>query len=163
MTPTASPTNVRWLIVAMLVGLVFLAHFNRIAISVAGSERFIGNGLSAEQMGYVYSAFLLVYTIGMLPGGWLIDWLGPRWALAGMGVGLGVCGALAGVLGEFGLAVAALYVPLLLIRGLAGASSVTLHPGAARAGSLWFPLSGRSAPHGPVTPPPPVPTPPPYP
>src|SRR5688572_11560952 len=55
----ARPTRVRWLIVAMLVGLVFLAHFNRIAISVAGSERFIGpDGLSEEQMGRVYSAFL---------------------------------------------------------------------------------------------------------
>ena len=144
MTPTSRPTNVRWLIVAMLVGLVFLAHFNRIAISVAGSERFIGHGLSEEQMGRVYSAFLLVYTIGMLPGGWLIDRLGPRWALTGMGVGLGLCAALTGVLGVFGLAVAALYMPLLVIRGVAGASSVTLHPGAARAVSLWFPLSGRS-------------------
>jgi MFS family permease len=129
---------------------VFLAHFNRIAISVAGNQ-FIDKGLSAEQMGTVYSAFLLVYTIGMLPGGWLIDRLGPRWALAGMGIGLGLCGALTGVLGVFGLAVAALYVPLLLIRGLAGASSITLHPGAARAVSLWFPLSGRSFANGLVT------------
>jgi MFS transporter, ACS family, D-galactonate transporter len=150
MTP-ARPTNVRWLIVAMLVGLVFLAHFNRIAISVAGSERFIGHGLSEEQMGRVYSAFLLVYTIGMLPGGWLIDRLGPRWALAGMGVGLGVCAAMTGVLGVFGLAVAALYLPLLVIRGVAGASSITLHPGAARAVSLWFPLSSRSFANGLVT------------
>jgi ACS family D-galactonate transporter-like MFS transporter len=144
-------THVRWLIVAMLVGLVFLAHFNRIAISVAGDERFIGKGLSEEQMGRVYFAFLVVYTIGMLPGGWVIDRLGPRWALAGMGVGLGCCAALTGLLGLFGLAVAALYVPLLFLRGVAGASSVTLHPGAARAVSLWFPLSGRSAANGLVT------------
>lgn len=150
MTPTR-PTNVRWLIVAMLVGLVFLAHFNRIAISVAGSERFIGHGLSEEQMGRVYSAFLLIYTIGMIPGGWLIDRFGPRWAMTLMGVGLGVCAAMTGVLGAAGLAIAALYVPLLVIRGVAGLSSVTLHPGAARAVSLWFPLSGRSAANGLVT------------
>jgi MFS family permease len=151
MTPASRPTNVRWLIVAMLVGLVFLAHFNRIAITVAGNERFIGHGLSDVEMGRVYWAFLLVYTIGMLPGGWLIDRLGPRWALTCMGVGLGVCAALTGVLGVFGLAVSALYVPLLVIRGVAGASSITLHPGAARAVSLWFPLSGRSAANGLVT------------
>src|SRR5689334_8917431 len=138
MTP-ARPTNIRWLIVAMLVGLVFLAHFNRIAISVAGSERFIGHGLSEEEMGRVYFAFLLVYTIGMLPGGWVIDRFGPRWALTIMGLGLGVCAAMTGVLGVFGPVIAALYVPLLVIRGLAGASSITLHPGAARAVSLWFP------------------------
>jgi MFS transporter, ACS family, D-galactonate transporter len=152
MTPAPRPTNVRWLIVAMLVGLVFLAHFNRIAISVAGSERFIGpDGLSDVQMGRVYSAFLLVYTLGMLPGGWLIDRLGPRLALTLMGVGLGVCAAMTGVLGAAGLAVAGLYVPLLVLRGVAGASSVTLHPGAARAVSLWFPLSGRSTANGLVT------------
>jgi MFS transporter, ACS family, D-galactonate transporter len=150
MTP-ARPTNIRWLIVAMLVGLVFLAHFNRIAISVAGSERFIGRGLSEEEMGRVYFAFLLVYTVGMLPGGWVIDRIGPRWALTGMGLGLGVCAAMTGVLGVFGLAVAALYLPLLVIRGVAGASSITLHPGAARAVSLWFPLSGRSFANGLVT------------
>jgi MFS family permease len=151
MTPTPRPTNVRWLIVALLVALVFLAHFNRVSIAVAGNERFIGHGLSDVQMGRVYSAFLLVYTLGMLPGGWLIDRLGPRWALTIMGVGLGFCAALTGVLGLFGLAVAALYAPLMLIRGLAGASSITLHPGAARAVSLWFPLSGRSFANGLVT------------
>ncbi|MBO0697355.1 MAG: MFS transporter [Zavarzinella sp.] len=149
--PDSRPTNVRWLIVAMLIGLVFLAHFNRIAISVAGSERFIGHGLSEEQMGRVYFAFLVVYTIGMLPGGWLIDRLGPRWALTSMGVGFGICAALTGVLGAAGLAVAGLYMPLLVIRGVAGLSSVTLHPGAARGVSLWFPLSGRSFANGLVT------------
>ena len=149
--PAPRPTNVRWLIVTMLVGLVFLAHFNRIAISVAGSERFIGHGLSEEEMGRVYFAFLFVYTAGMLPGGWVIDRLGPRWALTFMGVGFGICASMTGVLGAAGFAVAALYAPLLVIRGVAGLSSVTLHPGAARAVSLWFPLSGRSFANGLVT------------
>src|SRR5207245_3115655 len=89
--------------------------------------------------------------VGRLPGGWRIGRLGPRWGLVGMGIGLGFCAALTGVLGVFGLAVAALYVPLLVIRGVAGLSSITLHPGAARAVSLWFPLSGRSAANGLVT------------
>ena len=96
------PTNVRWLIVLMLMGFTFLGHFNRVSISVVGTERFIareklsevaaaGVGgpsiatlqfidrekMSAEDMGLVYTAFLLVYTIGMLPGGWVIDRLGP--------------------------------------------------------------------------------------
>jgi MFS family permease len=39
----------------------------------------------------------------------------------------------------------------LLIRGLAGASSVTLHPGAARTVSLWLPLASRSTANGLVT------------
>jgi MFS family permease len=150
--PLARPTNVRWLIVALLMGLAFLAHFNRVSISVAGKQHFISpDRLSEEQMGLVYSAFLLVYTFGMLPGGWLIDRIGTRRAMAAMGVGLGFCAALTGALGWSGLTIPAMFVPLLLIRGVAGASSVPLHPGAARAVSLWAPLGERSTANGLVT------------
>jgi MFS family permease len=150
--PLPRPTSVRWLIVALLMGLAFLAHFNRVSISVAGKQHFIGpDKLSEEQMGLVYSAFLLVYTVLMLPGGWLIDRIGPRRAMAAMGVGLGFCAALTGVLGWSGLAVSAMLVPLVLVRGIAGASSAPLHPGAARAVSLWAPLRERSTANGLVT------------
>lgn len=145
-------TVVRWLIVIMLMGFTFLGHFNRVSISVAGNERFTGpGGMSNEQMGMVYSAFLLVYTIGMLPGGWVIDRLGPRLALTGMGLGMGICVVLTGALGWLGLSIASLWLPLLAIRGLAGATSVPLHPGAARTVSLWLPLTSRSTANGLVT------------
>ena len=141
-----------WGIVLLLAGLVFLAHFNRISISVAANAHFIGEGkLSAAQMGTVYSAFLLVYTILMLPGGWFIDRVGPRRALSLMGIGLGSWTAITGLLGVAELAVAAMFVPLLIIRGLAGATSVPLHPGAARAVSLWLPVQHRSTANGLVT------------
>jgi MFS transporter, ACS family, D-galactonate transporter len=150
--PNPRPTRVRWLILAMLVGFTFLAHFNRISISVAGNAQFIGpEKLSKEAMGKVYSAFLLVYTICMLPGGWLIDRLGPRRTMAVMALGLGTCTALTGALGWSGLAIASLFIPLLAIRGLAGATSVPLHPGAARSVSLWFPLRERVTANGLVT------------
>jgi MFS family permease len=150
--PEPKPTNVRWLIVAMLVGLAFLAQFNRYNISVVGDERWIGpDKMSKEQVGMVYSALLLVYTICMLPGGYFIDRVGPKRAMTGMGLGLGFCVVLTGALGWLGLTVAALWVPLLLIRGLAGATSAPLHPGAARAASLWVPLGGRSAANGLIT------------
>jgi sugar phosphate permease len=140
------------MIVALLMGLAFLAHFNRVSISVAGKQHFIGpDKLSEEQMGLVYSAFLLVYTIGMLPGGWFIDRIGPRRAMAAMGLGLGFCAAFTGTLGWSGLTISAMFVPLLLIRGVAGASSVPLHPGAARTVSLWTPLRERSTANGLVT------------
>jgi MFS family permease len=140
------------MIVGLLMGLAFLAHFNRLGISVAGKQHFIGpDKLSEEQMGLVYSAFLLVYTVGMLPGGYLIDRVGPRRAMTAMGVGLGFCAALTGTLGWSGLAVHAMLLPLLVIRGIAGAASVPLHPGAARAVSLWTPLRERSTANGLVT------------
>src|SRR5579872_5667417 len=104
-SPGSNHTNIRWMIVLMLMGFSFLAHFNRLSISVAVNEQFIGpDRLTAEHMGLVYSAFLLVYTIGMLPGGWLIDRIGPRWMMAAMGMGLGFSAALTGVIGWAGLA-----------------------------------------------------------
>lgn len=136
----------------MLMGFTFLGHFNRVSISVAGNERFIGpNGLSKEQMGMVYSAFLLVYTICMLPGGWVIDRVGPRLALTGMGLGMGCCVVLTGALGLLGTSIAVLWLPLMAIRGCAGVVSVPLHPAAARTVSLWVPLTGRSTANGLVT------------
>jgi sugar phosphate permease len=137
------------MIVLMLMGFTFLAHFNRVNISVAANEHFIGpDKLSAKQMGYVYSAFLLIYTLGMLPGGWLIDRIGPRRTMTAMGMGLGFCAMLTGIIGCTGLILSAMFLPLLVIRGLAGATSVPLHPGAARAVSLWVPLRERSTANG---------------
>jgi ACS family D-galactonate transporter-like MFS transporter len=151
-SPESKPTLVRWRIVLLLSGFVFLAHFNRISMSVAGTEVFIGPGkLSEVEMGRVYSVFLLVYTIGMLPGGWLIDRIGPRRALTAMGLGLGAWAAITGALGWSGLSIVAMLVPLLIIRGLAGAASVPLHPGAARTVSLWLPLRERSTANGLIT------------
>ena len=153
-SPSVSPqaTKIRWFIVAMLMGFTILGHFNRMSISIAGTERLTkDDGMTPEQMGWVYSAFLLVYTIGMLPGGWVIDRLGPRRALTGMGLGMGFCVALTGALGWTGLSIAAMWVPLLLIRGVAGGLSVPLHPAAARCVSLWLPVSNRTTANGLVT------------
>lgn len=148
----APATRVRWLIIAMLTGFTFLAHFNRISISVAGAERFTQEGgLSKQQMGTVYSAFLLVYTLGMLPGGWLIDRLGARIALAGMAIGMGVCVVLTGGLGLIGLPTAGMLVPLIIIRSFAGICSVPLHPGAAHSVASWMPLQSRVTANGIVT------------
>ena len=145
-------TRIRWLIVALLMGFTILGHFNRVSISVAGSERFTrSGGLTDEQMGWVYSTFLFVYTLGMLPGGWVIDRFGPRLALTGMGLGMGFCVALTGCLGWTGWPMVSLWWPLLAIRGVAGGFSVPLHPAAARSLSFWIPLTHRSTANGLVT------------
>lgn len=148
----STPSNVRWMIVILLMGFAFIGHFNRVSISVAGGEVLTkSGGLTEKQMGWVYSAFLIVYTAGMLPGGWVIDRFGPRMALTVMGLGMGFCVTLTGALGWTGLSYAALWLPLMAVRGTAGGFSVPLHPGAARSVSLWVPLPGRSTANGLVT------------
>jgi MFS family permease len=149
--PRTTPTNVRWLIVAMLTIIVALAQFNRVSMSVAGKQFIQQKMFSEEEMGLVYSTFLLIYTIGMVPGGWFIDRIGPRAAMTAMGLCFGFCVILTGALGWVGPAISSMLLPLLLIRGLAGAMSVPLHPGAARAVSLWLPTGQRSTANGTIT------------
>jgi MFS transporter, ACS family, D-galactonate transporter len=133
-SPTAnSPSSAaRWRIVVMLMGYAALGHFNRVGISVAGSEVFIKQiGITEVRMGWVYTTFLIVYTIGMLPGGWLIDRIGSANALTLLGLTMGTFVALTGTLGWITNTPQSLWLGLLVIRGLAGVCNAPLHPGAA--------------------------------
>ncbi|MEO1996630.1 MAG: MFS transporter, partial [Planctomycetaceae bacterium] len=154
--------------VFLLMGYAALGHFNRIAITVAGDEVFIPkHGISEVEMGWVYTAFLIVYTIGMLPGGWLIDRWGSARVLTLFGLGLGTFVVLTGSLGGLTSTAAALLIGslwggvtstaavlligLLVVRSLAGAFNAPLHPGAAHVVSDVIPGSRRASANGMIT------------
>lgn len=148
----ALSASLRWRIVLLLMGFAALGHFNRIGISVAGSEIFIKQlGISETQMGWVYTTFLIVYTLSMMPGGWLIDRLGSGTALTLLGLSMGLLVVLTGALGWVVVVPASLWLGLLLVRGVAGACSAPLHPGAAHAISDVMPQQGRATANGMVT------------
>ena len=131
------------------MALCFISHMNRVSMSVAGNQRIMEQfGFSTTQMGAVYSAFLFVYTICMIPGGWFIDRFGPRLALATMGFGSAIFGALTGTVG-FGFVLSGhALLTFVLIRGLMGVMTTPLHPGCARSVNLWVPLPQRSLANG---------------
>jgi MFS family permease len=150
--PATRCSNRRWLILAFLMALCFLSHFNRASITSAGDERIMGQyGISPERMGVIYSAFLVVYTLFMVPGGWLIDRRGPRIALAGMGLGSALFCAFTGGIGFGIFAAGQVWVALLVVRSLMGLLSAPLHPGAARAAGNWFPPEQQSLANGLIT------------
>src|SRR5205809_7393435 len=87
----------RWLIIALLMALCFISHFNRASMASAGDERLMKQfSITPEAMGWVYSAFLIVYTICMVPAGLFIDRFGPRAALMLMGFGTALFCAVTG-------------------------------------------------------------------
>jgi MFS transporter, ACS family, D-galactonate transporter len=119
--------------VPLLMLVVACGHFNRVGISVAGTERLIPvYGISPTQMGLVYTAFLIFYTLAMLPGGWFIDRFGPRLALLFLGFGSTLFVALTGCVGLVFHEATTLFLGLLVVRSLLGAVYAPLHPGAAR-------------------------------
>jgi MFS transporter, ACS family, D-galactonate transporter len=132
---TGRDVSLRWAslrVVALLMLVVGLGHFNRMSISVAGTERIISaDGITATRMGMVYTIFLIGYTLAMLPGGWLIDRVGARWALALMCGASAVGVVMTGVTGWLSPTPVALWAGLLVVRGLMGVVNSPLHPGSA--------------------------------
>jgi MFS family permease len=141
-----------WRIVPLLMLVVGLAHFNRVSIAVAGTEQIIRpDFISKTQMGLVYSSFLLLYTLFMIPGGWFSDRFGPRagWMILVFGGAAGV--ALTGLVGLAFTAAVPLLLGLLVVRSVMGVTNVPLHPSAARLVANWVPPEGVALANGLVT------------
>ncbi|HUE14484.1 MAG TPA: MFS transporter [Planctomycetaceae bacterium] len=141
-----------WPVVALLMLVVALGHFNRIAISVAGAERIIPEGgIDEARMGQIYSAFLLIYTLAMLPAGWLIDRVGARATLIVFCFGSAIFVAGTSAVGLFSKTPASLWMGLLAVRSLMGLVNAPLHPAAARMVYAHVPAQAKSLANGLVT------------
>lgn len=139
------PIAKRVALLVLLMGLAGLCHFNRVSISVAGTERWMKEfSFSEEGLGVLYSSYLVVYTIGMIPGGWLIDRHGPKIALGVMGLASAVLVAATGLTGFVVASSSASFALLLVIRSFLGLASVPMHPAAAQSVSLWFSPASRA-------------------
>jgi MFS family permease len=147
--PFAAAAPGRWGVVGLLMAYSFMSWFNRVSMSVAGTERIMGQyDISPTAMGVVYSALLFAYAVCMTPGGWLIDRRGAWLSLVLMGLGSALFVALTGVVGLVVLAAGPLWYALLVVRGLAGACMAPIYPGSARVVAHWLPLSQRALGNG---------------
>src|SRR5204863_3843534 len=68
----------RYWVVALGFALAFITYIDRAAMGQAASSITADLHLSAVQLGYVFAAFGLSYSMFELPSGWLGDWIGPR-------------------------------------------------------------------------------------
>lgn len=134
-------SRTRWLILAMLFAVTTLNYADRATISIAGPDIKKDLGLSAVQMGFVFSAFAWSYVAAQLPGGWLLDRFGSRityffsiflWSTFTL-----CTGAVGFVTG--GAAVATLFG----LRLLVGAAEAPAFPANSRIASSWFPAHER--------------------
>ena len=80
------PVRTQAKIVTLMVALSAMSYFDRIVMSIAGPGIMKDFHISETQMGSVYSAFLLSYTIMMTPGGALADRFGGRIVLTVSGL-----------------------------------------------------------------------------
>jgi ACS family glucarate transporter-like MFS transporter len=126
------------------VGLLALtataAYLARVNLSVAGTLLMPEFGLSQAELGRVFSAFLLGYTVCMAPAGLLVDRLDPRRVLGVAAVlwvvGTGLTAAVTGV------------AALLAVRFLLGVWEAPTFPGAAKIISLEIPQEAQGRANG---------------
>ena len=138
--------------VPLLMLVVAMAHFNRVGMAVAGAERIVSTrGVDEQRMGLVYSAFLLFYTLAMLPGGWFIDRFGPRAALMILCIGSTLFVAVTGAVGLLAEGPQSLWIGLLISRALLGLLNAPLHPASARMVFERVPAPSRAMANGLVT------------
>jgi MFS transporter, ACS family, D-galactonate transporter len=150
--PSALPASSYWRIVVLLMLVVGTGHFNRVGMSVAGTERIIPQyQLPPAQMGLVYTAFLVCYTLAMLPCGWLIDRWGARNALLAYGFASAGFVALTGCVGLVWHEARDVWLGLLVVRSLMGITNAPLHPASARLVFTHVPARAKSLANGLVT------------
>ena len=70
--------TVRYGIVAMLFAVTVINYADRATIAIAGPVVSRDLGLTAVQMGFIFSAFGWSYVICQVPGGWLLDRFGSK-------------------------------------------------------------------------------------
>jgi MFS transporter, ACS family, glucarate transporter len=75
---SAHPTRIRWVIMSWLTVVLMLTYLDRLNLSIAG--KFIQDefSFSTQTMGWVFSAFILGYSVFQIPGGWAADRFGAR-------------------------------------------------------------------------------------
>ncbi|MCA2969539.1 MAG: MFS transporter [Acidobacteriaceae bacterium] len=128
----------RLVLLALVINMV--CYTDRVCIAIAGPELRTSFGLSAAQMGLVFSIFSLSYFLGQTPWGILADRYGSRGLVAFAIAGWSVFTALT--------AAAWSYVSLLVIRFVFGALEAAFSPSIASAFSRWIPIQERATAFG---------------
>src|SRR5262245_26854963 len=77
-----APTRVGHGVSASPLGLTAIAYLDRVCIATAAPAMKKDLGLGDVEMGWVFSAFTLAYSLFEIPSGWLADRFGARLMLA---------------------------------------------------------------------------------
>jgi ACS family glucarate transporter-like MFS transporter len=132
-----------------MVGLMFalsaMNYFDRVVMSIAGPGIMKDFHISPTEMGTIYSAFLLSYTLMMTPGGALADRFGGRRVLTVAGLGAALFTGLTALCGPQGLGAYLGVIPAFLAVRLAfGVCASPLYPSTGRIAAAWIPPSGQA-------------------
>ncbi|BCA54026.1 putative Sugar transporter of the major facilitator superfamily [Nitrospira sp. KM1] len=144
---TAQPStvsSVRWLILGLLFLTSVVTYIDRVNISVTARQMMPAFGLTDQQMGWVFSAFVAGYALFQLPGGWLADRYGPRKILTGALLWWSFCSAFTAIAAVSPLAEwVGLLGALVAARFALGVGEAVALPCFNRTVANWMPADAR--------------------
>ena len=140
--PAAKQTKVRYLILAMLFLVTVINYADRATLSITGPVISKELGISAAEMGFIFSAFGWAYVLGQLPGGWLLDRYGSKIVY---GLSIFTWSVFTLMQGSIGfLAGGAAVMMLFALRFAVGFAEAPSFPGNSRVVAAWFPGQERA-------------------
>lgn len=139
MSIAGKKTHARYYILFMITLVLTLATGDRATLSVAGPEMQKELGITAVEIGYLFSAFSWAYVISMTPAGWVADKVGSKRAMF-LGILLwSVMTVFMGLVSYITFVAPA----LLILRFLLGVCESPVGPSAGRIIAAWFPSQER--------------------
>ena len=138
-------SRVRWFLVFWLFVLSAVAYLDRVNLSIAGAKLTEEFAISNQQLGFVFSAFLLGYALFQTPAGWLADRFGPRRVLTAGVVWWGVFSALTASISH---RISNVVMALLVLRFLLGAGEAIIYPASNQFVARWIPRNERGKANG---------------
>ena len=121
-----------------------VTYVDRVNISVTARHMMPAFGLTDQQMGWVFSAFVAGYALFQIPGGWLADRWGARIILTGALIWWSVCTAFTAVVATSHLAdMLGVVGALIAVRFALGLGEAVALPSFNRAVANWMPADSR--------------------
>lgn len=137
---TVNVKRLQWISVSLLVAMGIVNYFDRSTLAIASNTITQELGLSATELGLIFSAFSWAYAFAQLPTGVLLDSKGARRTL---GIGL-IAWSVAQVLSGFTHSMWQLFAA----RTALGIGEAPQYTGGVKAISDWFIVRDRGLPTG---------------
>jgi len=139
-------TRLRWRIAVFLFLLSLVTYLDRVNISVAGTLLGKEYGFDRVQLGTIFSAFVLGYTLFQIPAGWLGDRCGHKRALTFALVWWSIFTVLTAIAGKCFLAgLVGTLAAFWLVRFLIGVGEAATFPCANGMIAEWFGRDERAS------------------
>lgn len=129
----ATSAGRRWLMWSIPALIFLIAFLHRAAPGVLAKELMQAFGITGTVVGLLSAMYFYSYAGFMVPGGVLIDSVGPRWVIAGGGAVMG--------LGSLAMGLAPSPAVLFTGRLLVGLGATVTFTGALKIAANWFPRS----------------------